>query len=112
MKKIVNIGGKDMTICANALLPRKYRQFFGRDLFRDMNEIVKKSKASGGEDFDGEMLENLTWLMLREGGEDVGTTPEEWLASVDDMLEVYRAQPQVIELWASSQTTTSQPKKK
>ncbi len=110
MDTTVVIGGKEMKLRANALLPRKYRHFFNRDLFSDMKKL--QSKTAEGEDFDGELLENMTWLMLREAGEPVGDTPEEWLASIDDVLEVYLVQPQVIELWARSQATTAVPKKK
>lgn len=112
MDKIVKISGKDCTLRANALLPRKYRHFFNRDLISDMKKLQEKYKSTEGADFDSEVFENLAWLMLREGGEQVGNDPEEWLASIDDMLEVYRLLPAVVELWGSSQVTTAIPKKK
>lgn len=112
MDRIVTVDGREMTLRSNALLPRKYRHFFGRDLISDMNGLVKGYKASGGEDFDTEVLENLTWLMFREGGENVGTHPDEWLASLDSALEIYALLPDVIELWGAGIQTTSSPKKK
>lgn len=112
MDKVVTISGAECTLRANALLPRKYRHFFNRDLIADMNKLVKKYKETDGADFDTEVFENLTWLMLREGGEDVGNDPEEWLASIDDMLEVYQVLPEVVSLWSSTLQTTSVPKKK
>lgn len=112
MDKKVTIGGREQTLRNNALLPRKYRHFFGRDLISDMNALVKKFKASNGEEFNTEVLENLTWLMLREAGEEVGANPDEWLASLDSAVEVYELLPEVIELWGAGVQTTSVPKKK
>lgn len=112
MDKIVIIGGVEHTLRANALLPRKYRHMFNRDLIADMNKLVKKYKESDGEDFSAEVFENLTWLMLKESGEDVGNDPEEWLAGIDDMLEVYQILPDVVSLWGATLQTTSIPKKK
>ena len=112
MDKVIEIAGKTMTLRANALLPRKYRHTFNRDLIADMNKLSISFKKSGGTDFDAEVCENLTWLMLREGGEDVGNTPEDWLATLDDILIVYAALPDVVELWGRSLQQTAIPKKK
>lgn len=110
MDKIIKIGGRDMTLRANALLPRKYRYAFGRDLITDMRELV--DAHNNNTELNYELFENLTWLMLREGGNDVGKTPDDWLVTIDDMFEVYNVLPDVIELWSKNQITTAKPKKK
>lgn len=110
MTKTVKIAGRDMQLCANALLPRKYRHAFGRDLITDMQALVKAYNAGGEQDY--ELFENLAWLMLKEGGEDVGATPEEWLATIDDSFEIYNIMPEVVSLWAQNQKTTARSKKK
>lgn len=112
MDKIVTIQGQERTLRCNALLPRKYRHTFGRDLIADMNGLVKKFKASDGAEFNTEVLENLTWLMLREAGEEVGSTPDEWLAGIDDAAELYSLLPDVVALWGAGIHTTAIPKKK
>lgn len=111
MKKTIVLDGKERSLESNALLPRVYRKNFGRDLIVDMRKMAEQAKT----DPDGinmETLENVTWLMLKAAGEDVGETPEEWLVSLDDSLAVYFVMNDVVELWLSSQKTTSTPKKK
>ena len=111
MKKTINIGGQDLVIESNALLPRLYRKEFGRDLMMDMRKLSDRYQADP-DNIDTEVLENVTWLMLKAGGNDVGSSVEEWLGGLDDILTVYLAMPEVVDLWVGSQKTTSKPKKK
>ena len=111
MKKTINIGGQDLVIESNALLPRLYRKEFGRDLMMDMRKLSERYQADP-DNIDTEVLENVTWLMLKAGGNDVGSSVEEWLGDLDDILTVYLAMPEVVDLWVGSQKTTSKPKKK
>jgi len=111
MKKNVTLCGKACTLENNALLPRRYRNQFGRDLIIDMKTMVdayQKDKAN----FNAEVLENITWLMLKEAGEQVGENPEEWLAGLDDAFAVYEVIGDVVDLWGKGRETTSRPKKK
>ena len=111
MKKQITLDGKPRTIEANALLPRQYRKEFGRDIVVDMNKLCAAAKK-GRYNIDFEILENVTWLMLRAAGEDVPDTVDAWLSSLDEMFAVYGVQADVIELWRISQNTTSKSKKK
>lgn len=111
MKKTINIGGKDFSMECNALLPRIYRKEFGRDVMTEMRKMSERSQKDP-EDIDTEVLENITWLMLKAAGNDVGESVDEWLATLDDVMAVYMAMPEVIDLWVNSQKTTSKPKKK
>ena len=104
MTKKVKYRVKTIELTANALLPRKYRSVFGRDLVTDMQKMAKDNA-------DTTSLENLLWIMLRDAGEDVGDNVEEWLESME-MLDVYQILPDVLDLWIANQHTTSTPKKK
>ena len=110
-KKII-IDGTERRLVANALLPKKYRRQFGSDLLRDMKELQASYEKSDGEEFDTTLLERMTWLMLREGGEDVGETPDEWLEGLDTVFGLYELLPVVVDMWASNVQTTAKPKKK
>ena len=111
MKKTVTLCGKSCTLENNALLPRRYRNQFGRDLIVDMQTMVDAYRSDKSK-FSTETLENITWLMLKESGEAVGENPEEWLAGLDDAFAVYEVIGDVVELWGKGRETTSKPKKK
>ena len=128
MKKKVNISGKVYTMKASALMPRIYRFHFGRDLVADMNNLSKSyakavetlnNDATEEEKRDAQLsvtdltvFENVAWIMLKLGGEEVGENPEEWLDGLDGVFSVYEALPIILEMWGTSQQTTSVPKKK
>ena len=111
MKKETTIDGKAVTIEANALLPRQYRKEFGRDLIADMRKLADGYRKDP-DSINTEVLENITWLMLRAGGTEVPESVEEWLEGLDDAFAVYGAINDVIDVWIGSQKTTSKPKKK
>jgi len=111
MRKTINIAGQDLVIESNALLPRLYRKEFGRDLMIDMRKLSERYQKDP-DNIDTEVLENVTWLMLRSAGNDVGESVEGWLAGLDDIMSVYMAMSEVVDLWLGSQKTTSRPKKK
>lgn len=111
MKKTITFEGREMTIENNALLPRIYRHTFGRDLIVDMQKLTDAYKKNHDE-INTEVLENLAWVMLKAGGEDVGESVEEWLGSLEDTFAIYDIMGDIIELWASGLKTTAKPKKK
>lgn len=111
MIKHITIDGMDRKLCNNALLPRRYRNQFGKDLVIEMNRWAKDAQ-NDPQSVDFTVLENLTFLMLREAGEDVGSTPEEWLATIDDTFGFYKLMPEIVEFWQAGTKTTATPKKK
>ena len=110
-KKIL-IDGQERRLVANALLPKKYRRQFGSDMLRDMKQLQTTYEKSNGEEFDTTLLERLTWLMLKEGGEDVGESPDEWLESLDTVFGLYQILPVVVDMWTANVKTTAKRKKK
>lgn len=122
MEKQITAGGEVLTMKASALLPRQYRYHFGRDLIVDMKKAFESSgksldeiqaDPSGSMDaIDMTVFENLAWLMLKNGGTEVGSSPEEWLDSVDDPMIFYTLLPEVVDLWMRNTATTARPKKK
>lgn len=115
MIKVVNIEGKPMKMASSAILVRQYRAHFGRDLIVDMTKATS-GKRSGEElslaDVDLSVFENLAWLMLRNGGEAVGESPEEWLETLESPFTVYELIGDISDLWAANLKTTAVPKKK
>lgn len=126
MEKKITIDGRERTVRASGLIPKLYRAKFGRDMVVDMMKLQKaykklaelppaatdEERASVLMEVDFTVLENVAWLMLKHGGEDVGETPEEWLDSLDGVFSIYEALPDILDLWGQNNRTTSVPRKK
>lgn len=117
MTKTIQVGGEEMTIRASALIPRLYRYHFNRDIIEDMMKLDKalKKNQEEGTQFsavDLTIFENVAWLFLKNGGNDVKNTPDEWLNSVEGVFSVYEILPEIIDLWRLNLQTTATPKKK
>lgn len=122
MEKYIDLGETRVKMACNALLPRLYRYHFGKDLLIGMRKLAKAYKKTGEDEngkpiydiddsADFEIAEQIAWLMLKQGGEDVGDTIEEWLAGVD-ITDLYTLEAEAFELWRASERQTSTAKKK
>lgn len=114
MERTVKIDGKEMRMVANAKVPRTYRKTFNRDMLLDMESLIKgyNDKVVNGTNIPPQILtifENIAWVFLKEGGEQVGANPDEWLDTIDGMFSIYEVLPQIVELWSESNKTTSTP---
>lgn len=126
MEKILNIDGKKVKMRASALIPRMYRFKFGRDIIRDMNSLRKAYKkimdlpedATEEEKEDAQLsvvdltiFENVAFVMAKHADSSIPDTPDEWLDGFE-MFSIYEVLPEILNLWALSNATTSAPKKK
>lgn len=127
IEKKIEVDGKEMTLRSSALIPRLYRAYIGRDVVRDMRRLADSYKrvnelredateeeraAAQFDAVDLEVFENIAWIMLKHGGEDVGEDPDTWLLSLDGAFSVYEILPTILELWNFNNRTTSKPVKK
>lgn len=111
---------------ASALIPRMYRFKFGRDIIRDMNSLRKAYKkimdlpedATEEEKEDAQLsvvdltiFENVAFVMAKHADPSIPDTPDEWLDGFE-MFSIYEVLPEILNLWALSNATTSAPKKK
>lgn len=107
----LTLNGKECKAVSNALLPRLYRFHFGRDFIVDMKKLNDDYKRDGVDGVDTQIFESITWLMLKQGGSDVGESVDDWLATIN-IFELYSTMEKVLGLLNVSQKTTSKPKKK
>lgn len=125
IEKTIKIDGKETKLRCSALLPRQYRAMFGRDMIRDMQSLTKAYQLQNDPSISDEekqertfdmldltIFENVAWLMQKDAGMEVGSSPEEWLDSLDGIFSVYEVMPSILELWRLSNQTTSTPAKK
>lgn len=106
MEKVVSIGGKETRLVANGATPRLYRAFFKKDVFHDMQRAV----SDDGEIIDAEVIENLAFIMAKQGGLE-GYDIETWLSEMPTPMAVVEAADQVFELWLGTNDTVANAKK-
>ena len=114
--KSIEIDGRQVPFKASAAVPRIYRIKFGRDIFADIDRLVKATEGQAPESskLDLETLnifEDVAYIMARYADPAVPDTPEEWLDGFD-MFSIYLILPQIIELWRLNTKTTIPSKKK
>lgn len=116
--KTIQVGEQEITFRASALLPKLYRVKFGRDLIRDMTQLDKKIKRDSDgniealDEIDLTIFENFAWLMAKHQEKSVPEDPDEWLDSIDGVLDIYQIFPELLALWGANLVTTSIPAKK
>lgn len=113
--KNILIDGKKVKFRASATIPRLYRAYFGRDIFKDMTQLTKnsdKNKKDDGSDIENlELFENVAYIMAKHADPAQPDTPEEWLEQFN-VLSLYQALPDIIELWRLNNMSVAESKKK
>lgn len=103
MVKEIVIGGKAERFEASGALPVLYRNLVGRDFFTDLQGMGDGALSSA--------ILDMAWVMYKAANEDAPEDEVRWLAQYD-FADINNAIPEIIDLLASSQKTTSEPKKK
>ena len=123
MDRTITIDGREVKFRATARTPRLYRGLVGRDMIRDMAqlrkaykkilEIPEEEKADAFLSvLDLKIFENAAYTMARHANPDMPElTADDWLDTFE-MFSIYEILPQLLELWAINEKTTSTPKKK
>lgn len=106
MTQVINISGKDVAFKATGSTLRRYREKFGRDLFKDFTSLTTGELT--GESM--EILQNFAYIMAKQADEDIPDDVSEWLDSFETFPFDEIAQPIVI-LWQKSNITNVTPKK-
>ena len=113
--KTIEIDGKEVTFKASAAVPRMYRLKFRRDIFKDMNDLMKDVKAnteeSSGLGIESlEIFENVAYMMAKYADPNVPDSIDEWLDQFDT-FSVYMVLPQIVELWGLNIEQQAESKK-
>lgn len=111
----IQIDGQEIPFKASAAIPRIYRARFGRDLFRDLNDLVKNLNQNDENnsmlDIESlEVFENIAYLMAWHADPGIGNSPEAWLDRFE-VLSIYHVLPQILKLWGLNVETIEESKK-
>lgn len=108
MEKVVKIDGQELKLAVNGGTPRLYRSLFRKDLFQGMNNAVDEN----GNMKDSEVFENLAFVMAIQGGSlPMGAKIDEWLNAMSNPMAIMEAAPDILDLWTTTNETTSTAKK-
>lgn len=123
LEKKIMIDGKPVKFRASAAVPRMYMALTGSDIFTDIGEMAEKFRP---QEKDGKqqkaqvdlsdlsrmsVFENIAYVMAKAADSSVPDTVEEWLDQFG-MMSIWGAFKEIASLWASSQKTNVDVKKK
>ena len=101
--KNILIDGKKVKFRASATIPRLYIQL--------TKNSDKNKKDDGGDIENLELFENVAYIMAKHADPAQPDTPEEWLEQFN-VLSLYQALPDIIELWRLNNMSVAESKKK
>lgn len=115
LKKIINVGGKEVAFRSSATIPRLYRAKFKRDIFKDLAKLEKSYEGAQaeGEEFaidDLEIFENVAYIMAYHADHTIPADIDEWLDQFD-MFSIYEVLPEILALWGTNLITDIDSKK-
>lgn len=111
----IKIDDKEVAFKASAAIPRIYRIKFGRDIYKDLNELQKGIEKSNKDASDLdlvslELFENIAYIMAKHADDSIPDTPEDWLDEFNT-FSIYQVLPDIINLWGLNAKTSVTTKK-
>lgn len=111
MEKIININGKEVGFKATASTINRYRQKFGRDLFKDISELIPKVNEQTVGIAELDCFMKIAYIMAWQYDNAIPSDPDDWLDGFE-MFDIYMVLPQIVELWGLNTLQIENPKKK
>ena len=116
LKKVINVGGKEVAFRSSATVPRLYRAKFKRDIFKDLAKLESSYKGNkdDGDDFaidDLEIFENVAYIMAYHADHSIPDNIDDWLDQFE-MFSIYEVLPEILALWGTNLITDIESEKK
>ena len=112
IEKKLMVDGREIPFRTSAALPRLYRQYFGSDVFIDLNNIrtkVGKGKKSELPPSALSTIENLAYCMAKHADPSVPDDVNDWLGQFSTTA-VYMIAQDIMLMWNEEQKTMSEAK--
>lgn len=113
LKKVINVGGKEVAFRSSATVPRLYRAKFKRDIFKDLAKLESSYKGNTGDGFaidDLEIFENVAYIMACHADHSIPDNIDDWLDQFE-MFSIYEVLPEILALWGTNLITDIESKK-
>lgn len=108
MRALITIGDKQIAFNASADTPRQYRVLFARDLIKDIFAIDLEHP----EKVNMEVFEDVAYVMARDADPEIrDMSASEWFSQFE-IFDIYKALPDIVNLWVLNMQTASKKKKK
>lgn len=117
MEKVITISGIECRMKTSAAIPKIYRMKFKRDIFVDMQKLLKdmnKNKQKDESEYSIEsleMFENIAYLIHKHGDPSQPDDIIDWLDQFET-FDIYTVLPEIIDMWGTENLQMSIPKKK
>jgi len=112
IEKTLLVDGNEIPFRTSAALPRLYRQYFGSDVFIDLNNIqtkVGKNKKTELPASTLSIIENLAFCMAKHADPSITDDVNEWLGQFSTTA-IYMVAQDILLMWNEEQKTSSIPK--
>ena len=113
LKKVINVGGKEVAFRSSATIPRLYRAKFKRDIFKDLAKLESSYKGNKEDGFaidDLEIFENVAYIMAYHADHSIPDNINDWLDQFE-MFSIYEVLPEILALWGTNLMTDIESKK-
>ncbi len=113
LKKVINVGDKEVAFCSSATVPRLYRAKFKRDIFKDLAKLESSYKGNKEDGFaidDLEIFENVAYIMAYHADHSIPDNIDDWLDQFE-MFSIYEVLPEILALWGTNLITDIESKK-
>ena len=111
MDKVLTIDDKAVGFRVTASTPMRYRNRFGRDVFEDLMSIRDDFVKDEGFSVKSlQAFEYLSYIMAKQYDPSIPDAPEDWLDQFE-AFSIYEYLPEIMDLWARNEATTSTAKK-
>jgi len=111
MKKTITVDGKEYVLRASGLTPLLYHNEFGDDFMNDLASLTQTFEKDGS--FPPDLLikaGKIAYILNKQGDPEQPDSFEEWLDQFET-FSIMEAFPQIMELLALNNKSTSKPKK-
>lgn len=118
MKRTITIDGIDIEMKCTGATPSFYRELFKKDLFIEfarLSKFYKKDEEGNltvpNYELDFSIVEDLAYTMAYQANRNIGTKLE-WLDQFEHSSAVFDAMGDILDLYTSGLSTTTDLKKK
>lgn len=115
MIRDIKIGDQTVTMKATAMLGYRYKNCFGKDIYKEMRKNISESDEGSDQDVPMDFLIEVAYIMAMTGANKAGSaSPVGFVEWVDgfEFIDLMMASSEISDLFMASRAISSESKKK